>query len=156
MSAGRVAGRSAAGAWPSRRCLLFGLGSAWWAANVGATHAYATDLLPGMLVTGAGVGLVLATLSEAAVSSLPPGRLATGGAVITMSRQIGSVLGVAILVAIVGEPARAEAVDAFSDGWWFMSSTAGAAALAALAMRPAATAVEPVAPVPAVATGAEA
>lgn len=59
-----------------------------------------------MLVGGAGVGMVLPSLASAVAASLPPARLATGSAVLAMSRQIGSVLGVALgsLVALaIGE-----------------------------------------------------
>ena len=58
-------------------------------------------------MTGIGVGLTLPSLASAAASSLPPARFATGSAVLTMSRQIGTVLGVAILVAILGTAGRA-------------------------------------------------
>ena len=77
-----------------------------------------------MLATGLGVGLTLAPLSSAASSSLPPARFATGIAVFTMTRQLGYVLGVAILVAVLGEPPNWQA------GWWFMvlAALCGAAA----------------------------
>ena len=75
-------------------------GGLWWLWQVGATPHYATEMLPGMLLSGAGVGLTLASLSSAAMASLPPTRFATGSAILNMCRQIGSVLGVAVLVAI--------------------------------------------------------
>ena len=51
-----------------------------------------------------------------------------------MSRQIGSALGVAILIAIVGTPAPGDALDAFDHAWTFMAITSGAAFLAFLAL----------------------
>ena len=48
--------------------------------------------------------------------TLPPARFATGSAELTMSRQIGAALGVALLVAVLGTPSPADAVDAFQDG----------------------------------------
>ena len=62
-------------------------------------------LLPGMLVSGIGVGLLLPTLTGAGAASLPAARFSTGIAVVTMGRQIGSALGVAVLVALLGTPA---------------------------------------------------
>jgi hypothetical protein len=66
-----------------------------------------------------------------------------------MSRQIGVALGVAVLVSIVGTPAPGEAVDAFQDGYTFMTAIALAAAIGSIgrvgpqpAMAPAAVAVE--------------
>jgi EmrB/QacA subfamily drug resistance transporter len=114
--------------------VLFGLGTAWWAWQVGAEPNYAAEMLPGLLVTGAGVGLSIPTLSSAAAASLPPQRFSTGIAVLTMSRQIGSALGVAILIAIVGTPAPGEALDAFDNAWTFMTILSGAAFLAFLAL----------------------
>jgi EmrB/QacA subfamily drug resistance transporter len=96
--------------------VAFAAGSAWWASRMGATADYAADFLPGFIVGGIGVGLVIPTLSGAAAAALPPHRFATGSAVFGMSRQLGSALGVALLVAVVGTPAPAEAVGAFRDG----------------------------------------
>jgi hypothetical protein len=83
-------------------------------------------MLPGLLVSGAGVGLTLPALSSAAAASLPPGRFATGAAVLTMARQLGLVLGVAVLVAVLGDGQHV----AFESAWTFMALTAGAAAVA--------------------------
>jgi hypothetical protein len=63
-----------------------------------------------MAISGAGVGLVIPTLTGAGASSLAPERFATGAAVLTMGRQIGSALGIAILVAVLGTATHA-AVD---------------------------------------------
>ena len=93
--------------------LLFAAGSVWWLTRLGAERAYVTEMLPGLLLTGIGVGLTLPSLSSAAASSLPPGRFATGSAVLTMSRQLGVVLGVAILVAVLGDGRDFDGVWAF-------------------------------------------
>jgi EmrB/QacA subfamily drug resistance transporter len=108
---------------------LFALGGAWWVTHLGADVHYAADYLPGMIIGGAGVGFVNPALAGAATAQLPPARLATGSAVLTMSRQIGSALGVALLVAVLGTPSPAEVVGTFKDAWWMMI---GAAALSAL------------------------
>jgi hypothetical protein len=115
---------------------LFALGGAWWATRLGATPHYAADYLPGMLIGGAGVGFVNPALAGAATAQLPPARLSTGSAVQTMSRQIGSALGVAVLVAVVGTPSPAEAVDAFQGAWWMMVAAAAGAAAAFVAVGP--------------------
>lgn len=115
---------------------LFALGAAFCALRMEADPVYASVLLPAWCVGGAGVGLTLSSLSSAAAASLPPARFATGTAVFTMSRQLGAVLGVAILVAILGTPAPAEALAAFQHGWWFIAAAAAAGSLTALLLGP--------------------
>jgi hypothetical protein len=51
------------------------------------------------------VGLVLPSLSAAAVSRLPMAHYAVGSAVNQATRQIGSALGVALTVALLGHAA---------------------------------------------------
>jgi EmrB/QacA subfamily drug resistance transporter len=112
--------------------LLFAAGGLWWIANVGTDPNYVTGLLPGMIVGGAGVGLVIPTLFAAATASLPPERFATGTAVTSMSRQIGVALGVAVLVAVIGD----QSLDGFRDGWALQIAAAVAGALAFAALGP--------------------
>ena len=94
--------------------------------------AYFSEYLPGMLISGAGVGLVIPTLTGAGASSLAPERFATGAAVLTMGRQIGAALGVAVLVAVLGT-AAASASD-FHTAWLItvVGALGAGAALAAL------------------------
>src|SRR3954452_12240151 len=100
---------------------VFGVGAAWWALRMGSEPAFASELLPGMILTGIGVGLTLPSVSAAAVSELPPARFATGSAVLQMARQLGIALGVAILIAIFGHPTPQDALAHFHNGWWFMA-----------------------------------
>ncbi len=116
--------------------LLFAGAGVWFRTHMGATPHYGTEFLPAQLLGGAGVGLVLPTLSSAATGPLPPARFATGTAVLGMSRQLGTALGVAILVAIIGHPSPAGAVDAFRHGWTFMIAASLAAGLALFAVGP--------------------
>lgn len=132
--AGRLTARVGQRAVATAGCLLFAAGSAWTAWRVELAPAYAADLLPGLLVGGAGVGFALAALTSAAAASLPPERFATGAAVFSTARQIGAVLGVAVLVAILGERPGADALEALRAGWWLQVGTAGAAAAAAVAI----------------------
>jgi len=113
--------------------LTFAAGVVWWIAAM-HTRADYLHMLPGMLITGIGVGLTLPTLITTAVSSLAPTSFSTGSAVVTMARQTGSVLGVAILVAILDTRHANNAVAVFDRGWWFTAGTAGLAALASLAL----------------------
>ncbi len=111
---------------------LFGLGCVWWRLRIGQAPDYAGEMLPGQFITGTGVGLTLPSLASAASSSLPPARFATGSAAFTMVRQIGFVLGVSILVAVLGKPNPAQPVTAFQHGWIFMIIACAVGATAAL------------------------
>jgi EmrB/QacA subfamily drug resistance transporter len=110
--------------------LLFATGSLWYITQTGDHPHYVSEYLPGMLIGGAGVGLVIPTLFAAGASSLAPERFATGTAVLTMGRQIGAALGVAVLVAVLGTQASS-AADFHSA--WLISVVGGLAAGGALA-----------------------
>jgi len=114
--------------------LLFACGSAWYITHTGQRPDYAADFLPGMAIGGAGVGLVIPTLTAAGASSLAPERFATGAAVLTMGRQIGSALGVAVLVAVLG--ASAHTAGDFHAAWWITIVAAVAAGLTLAALGP--------------------
>jgi MFS family permease len=97
--------------------VLFALGGAWWISRLGPSPHYAGDYLPGMLIGGIGVGLVIPSLTGAVAATLPPSRLATGIGVQTTGRQLGSALGFAILIAVLGTPHTAQD---FVGAWTFM------------------------------------
>jgi EmrB/QacA subfamily drug resistance transporter len=111
--------------------ILFALGCLWWVTQAGPQPDYAGDLLPGMILTGIGVGLTMPTLASAAAASLPPARFATGAAVLSMSRQIGAALGVAVAVAILD---TGGGMEAFDRAWTFMALAAAGASLACVAL----------------------
>ena len=82
--------------------LVFAAGALWTLLVPGLTPAYLTHWLPALLLTGLGTGMVLPSLSAAAVSRLNPARFGVGSAINQAVRQIGTVLGVAVTVALLG------------------------------------------------------
>jgi EmrB/QacA subfamily drug resistance transporter len=92
--------------------------------RVGIHPSYLGSWLPATVVMGAGVGLASPALAAAAASALPPARFATGTAINASARQIGGVLGIAILVAILGTPSPANALHVFDQGWTFIIAAA--------------------------------
>ncbi len=114
--------------------LLFAAGCLVLAARTGTTPHYVTEFLPATLMTGASVGLSFAAWGSAAVAELPPSRFATGSAISATSRQIGAVLGIAVLVAVVGTPRPEDAIATFHTAWELMAIPSAAAGLTALAL----------------------
>jgi EmrB/QacA subfamily drug resistance transporter len=116
--------------------VAFAAGVAWWAVAIQARPDYVTGVLGGMIITGIGVGLTLPTLMAAGSSSLPPPSFATGSAVINMLRQTGLALGVAILVAVLGQVAdrSSAALDAFRHGWWVIAALSFVSIVPAVAL----------------------
>jgi EmrB/QacA subfamily drug resistance transporter len=114
--------------------LLFAAGCLVFAAGTGATPHYASEFLPATLLTGTGVGLSFAAWGSAAVAELPPSRFATGSAISATSRQIGAVLGIAVLVAVIGTPSPEDALSTFHIAWVLMAIPTAAAGLLAVAL----------------------
>jgi hypothetical protein len=81
----------------------------------GAAPDYPAALLPGLIVGGMSAGLTQAPLFAAA-GTLPPDRATTGSAVLNMARQVGSAVGVAVVVVILGTGA-AHTVTDFHHVW---------------------------------------
>ena len=82
--------------------LIYACSGLWFMLVPGPQAAYLTQWLPGLVMSGIGVGLVLPSLAAAAVNRLPAHQYAVGSAVNQATRQIGSVMGVAITVLLLG------------------------------------------------------
>ena len=85
--------------------LLYAASSLWFLLVPGTEAQYVSHWLPGLVMSGIAVGLVLPSLSAAAVNRLPVAHYAVGSAINQATRQIGSVLGVALTVALLGDAA---------------------------------------------------
>ena len=70
---------------------------------------------------GVGVGLGFATIVALCVRDLGPAQLGVGSGMSSTTRQLGAVLGVAILIAILGP---APGPGSYDSGWWAMAGLA--------------------------------
>ena len=132
-----VAHRVPVGRIAAAGTILCGISALMMIFNLTASPAYATEFLPFWLIGGAGVGLTLPTLLSAATADLPAARFATGSAVVNMSRQLGFVLGVSALVALIGSPIGfTQMHNGFQHAWWFSVACAALATPTALGITP--------------------
>lgn len=131
--AGRFAARVGPGRLAAAGGVLFAAGTAWWAITLDTGSAYAASMLPGMLLTGVGTGLMLPTLVAAAATALPPQHAATGTGAVTMLRQLGAVLGVSITVVLLG---TAPTTAGFDRVWYLITAASLAGAATGLLLGP--------------------
>ena len=135
----RLSGRIPIGRLVAVGCLLVGVGGVLTSLSVGPQPDYVADMMPGWLIGGAGVGLALPSILSSATADLPPASAATGSAVVNMSRQIGTALGVSLVIAVLGTPVGYVAAHhAFQHTYWTFAAVAVLAALAAPRMTPSA------------------
>jgi EmrB/QacA subfamily drug resistance transporter len=136
--AGRLTGRFGPRPVVFAGGLVFAAGFFLLLAMVDSTPDYAGSFLPGFMVGGIGVGLSVGSLPGAVTSTLPAERFATGSAVFGMSRQVGSAIGVAVLIALLADPLPNELFDHLLRGLWFSGATGIGTAALGLALGPAA------------------
>lgn len=120
--------------------LCFAAVPVWWlaAAPADGSH-YVTAYLPGLVLAGIGTGLYQPVMFAAA-GRLPAARLSLGSGVLMVSRQGGTALGVAALVAVTGGQRHMDAA-ALRYGWFLVVVMAGLA-VGAAAVLPAARRAE--------------
>jgi len=139
---GRLAGRIG-----QRRLLIPG-GMVWASGGLflllraSATPDYLGTYLPAIFLTGFGVSLCLPQLSSVSVQGLPKDSFGAGSAVNQAVRNLGSTLGVALVIAFTSQAASNDAIVGFRDIWWLLvTSGAIVSGLCLLLPRPAAAPV---------------
>src|SRR5215468_8569762 len=97
-------------------CFVNAMAQLLWLGLIQAQPAYVSHLLPVQLLGGAGVGLTIPSLLGAGSLSLTPARFGTGSGILNTARQVGTVLGVAGLVAILARVSQADPLAAYRNG----------------------------------------
>jgi MFS family permease len=90
--------------------LTYALSGLWFMLVPDASPDYVTEWLPGLILSGISVGLVMPSISASAVFGLPAKDYAVGSAINHAVRQIGTVIGVAITVLLLAH-ARLQITD---------------------------------------------
>jgi predicted MFS family arabinose efflux permease len=91
-------------------------GMLWWVLAIGPTPDYVSEVLPGMVLIGLGGGTGFATLTGAIMRDVPVRFYSMGGAARSTVFQLGSAIGIAIAVAVLGTPAAGE-VAPYARTW---------------------------------------
>lgn len=107
---------------------------AWFATRTTGDASYVTDFLPGSVLAGLAIGFAFSALGAAGAQALPPAAFGVGAAVGATARQLGAVLGVAVLVAVLGEPAPSELLAAFHRSWTAIGIAAVGCAVVCLSL----------------------
>ncbi len=136
-----------AGKWAERHghrtvvtigCVVFAAGILLNLAFLDSNPSYLFPYLPGMMITGIGVGLTISTLGSSSNAFLPPVRMAMGSAVNTTVRQIGAALGIAIASALLTAGAKIDTMTGYRRSWTMITGVAmlAAAVMAVLYRKP--------------------
>jgi len=91
--------------------------------------------LPWLLVC-IGFALAMPTVTASGTAELPDDQSATGSAVVNMYVQVGLVVGISILVAVLGVASDAARLSVFQTAWWIAAGIVLAAGGAAVMVTP--------------------
>lgn len=106
--------------------------------GVSAHGSYAADVLPGMLVAGIGLGIILVSVSVSVLTGAAEHESGMLSGLNTTGHEIGGSLGIAILATIAADAAGPTAAAAIGDAFLVAAIIAGAASAAALVILPSA------------------
>ena len=134
--------RRLAARFGTRAVLATGLASVGlgqlWLTQLPAQGSYAVHVLPGLVLTAFGMGLLFPTLSVVATSGIGPGDRGLAGGLLAACQQVGMAVGLAVLATVAAARTRAAAgpagvtlVAGYRLSYWVAAVTA-ALALAAV------------------------
>ncbi len=89
-------------------------------------------LLPGFVLMGIGIALVMSPMSTAAMNAVDQSKAGVASGILSMNRMVGGVLGVAVLGTFIGQTtSQADFVSSLGDGLLIGSFVAAAGAIVA-------------------------
>ncbi|HET6168290.1 MAG TPA: DHA2 family efflux MFS transporter permease subunit, partial [Marmoricola sp.] len=141
---GRLAGRVGQRSLLVPGGIVYAVSAAWFLAEMTTQPHWVAHVLPGQLVGGLGVAMVIPHLTSAAVQGLPADSFGAGSAVNQATRQFGATFGVALTVALLGTVTPVNALDHFQRVWWLLLVCGVLTSAAALALPRRGAVAEPV------------
>ena len=120
-------------------------GGAVLLAQASTGSAFASGVLPGLVIIGIGVGMVFAPVSVTAMAGIPPQHAGMASGFLMTGHEVGAAVGVAVLSAVASSAGSLATVTGIVDGFGrgFLAAAGIAAVLAVFAyLRMPATRVE--------------
>jgi MFS family permease len=131
---------------PMAMALAVSAGGLLLLSGVDASGSYLADLLPGMLISGVGMGVALVAVATSVLTDGADDEAGMLSGLNTTGHEIGGSLGVAVLVSVataaIGTPAadaRASLAEGLGDAFLVAGGIAGVAAIIALVILPSAS-----------------
>ena len=94
--------------------VLVGIGQLWLT-RISADGTYVVDVLPGIVLTAAGLGLAMPAASFAITADVPPHQRGVAGGLFVTALQAGSAVGLAMLATVAA--ARSDHTGSVIDGY---------------------------------------
>jgi predicted MFS family arabinose efflux permease len=100
-------------------------------------HGAIWQIIASGVLTGAGIGLAFAAMSNAIIETVPAAQTGEATSVNTIARTIGSSIGTAVVAAVISSQSTPQGLptdDAFTYGFWVCAGVAVLAVLAAVVL----------------------
>ena len=104
----RLAARSGARLTLAAGLLSIGLGQAWLT-QLSPSGSYLVNVLPGVLLTSFGMGLLFPTIAVSVTAGVEPGDRGLAGGLLAAAQQVGMAVGLAVLATVAAARTRATA-----------------------------------------------
>lgn len=114
--------------------VLLIIGNLWFLFFYGSEVHYWGRMFPGLVVYGIAMGLTFAPLNSAALAEVPEQLYGRANATFLTGRAMCSAIGIAILIAILGESTGLEAMPAFRNAFIFLAAVSIGSFLLVLAV----------------------
>ncbi|WP_329047437.1 MFS transporter [Amycolatopsis sp. NBC_01488] len=102
--------------------------------GIGAEAAYATAVLPGLLMAGLGLGTVFGSTMRSAAAGVPPAQAGVASATVNTTQQIGGSIGIALLTSL--SLAASGEIAGYHAAFWGAAAALAAAAVVAGVLYP--------------------
>jgi len=134
-TSGRLADRIGGRPLVAFGLVLQGVGAGWIAANAADGRSYTSSIIP-LVISGAGLATAMPAVQNLVLNAVPPSALGKASGTFNTVRQLGGVVGVALLAAVFSANGSYASPQAFGSGSGaalaVAAALAGAGAVAAL------------------------